>query len=259
MAFTDSKERFSSRVADYVRYRPGYPPALLDLLRRECGLGPRHVVADVGSGTGLLARLFLEHGNRVLGIEPNADMRAAGEQVLSGYAAFSSVAGSAEATTLRASSVDFVAAGQAFHWFEPAGARAEFSRILRPGGWVVVVWNDRRIGETAFGRAYEELLLRYGSDYAEVKDAYPEAQDMEAFFGPGNVARRELQNFQEFDREGLEGRLRSSSYAPGEGHANYRPMMAAARELFSTTQDRGRVRMDYTTQVYLGRLPGSAP
>jgi SAM-dependent methyltransferase len=254
MAFADSKQRFSSRVADYVRYRPGYPLALVDLLRRECGLSPRHVVADVGSGTGLLGKIFLDHGNRVIGVEPNAEMRAAGDDLLAGYAAFSSVAGSAEATTLAESSVDFVTAAQAFHWFEPAAARAEFARILRPGGWVVVAWNDRRIAETAFGRAYEALLVRYGSDYTQVKDAYPEAEDMEAFFGPGNFARRELENFQEFDLEGLQGRLRSSSYAPREGHPNHEPMMAALRDLFSASQNAGRVRMDYTTQIYLGRL-----
>jgi SAM-dependent methyltransferase len=254
MTFADSKQRFSSRVADYVRYRPGYPPALVDLLGRECGLCPRQVIADVGSGTGLLSKIFLDHGNRVIGVEPNPEMRAAGDEFLSGYPAFSSVSGSCEATTLAAASVDFVTAGQSFHWFEPEAAGAEFSRILRPGGWVVVVWNDRRIGETVFGSAYEDLLLRYGSDYTRVKEAYPDRLDMEHFFGPGNFERRELENFQEFDLEGLRGRLRSSSYAPREGQPNYEPMMAALGELFSAAEKSGRVRMDYTTQIYFGRL-----
>ena len=254
MTFTDAKQRFSSRVADYVRYRPGYPQALVDLLGRECGLEPGHVIADIGSGTGLLSKLFLENGNRVIGVEPNADMRAAGREFLAGHSNFSTVDGSSEATTLRGSSVDFITAAQAFHWFEPDATRREFERILKPGGAVVVLWNDRRIDETAFGRAYEDLLLRYGTDYTRVREAYPEAAQMERFFGAGNFGRSELPNHQEFDFDGLAGRLRSSSYAPKEGDANYEPMAAALRSLFEANQKFGRVRMDYTTQIYFGWL-----
>jgi SAM-dependent methyltransferase len=254
MSFADAKQRFSNRVADYVRYRPGYPSELIELLRGECGLRADHVVADVGSGTGILAKLFLENGNRVFGVEPNDEMRQAGEEFLSGYKNFSSVHGSSEATTLPASSVDFITAAQAFHWFEPAATRREFLAILKPHGWVVVMWNDRRISETAFGRAYEDLLVRYGIDYTRVKEAYPETYDMENMFGKGNFQRREVPNFQEFAFDGLAGRLRSSSYAPKQGHENYAPMMAALRELFDANEKSGRVRMDYTTQIYFGRL-----
>jgi len=244
MNFTDAKQRFSDRVADYVRYRPGYPLALIDLVRAKCGLRPDHVIADVGSGTGLLSRLFLDNGNRVVGVEPNEEMRQAGEEYLAAYDKFSSASGSSEATTLPEASADFITAAQAFHWFEPVATRREFLRILKPHGWVIVIWNDRRISETAFGRAYEDLLVRYGTDYARVKEAYPETQDMEDFFGEENYQRRELPNFQEFDFDGLAGRLRSSSYAPKESHANYAPMMAALRELFAANQKIGRVRMD---------------
>jgi len=254
MTFADAKQRFSSRVADYVRCRPGYPSALIELLREECGLRTEHVVADIGSGTGLLSKLFLANGNRVIGVEPNAEMRAAGDEFLAEYANFSSVAGSAEATALADASVDFVAAGQAFHWFTPVAARCEFIRILRYGGWVVVAWNERRISETSFGRGYEDLLVRYGTDYTKVKDAYPETNDMEKFFGTGSSQRAELPSFQEFDYQGLEGRLRSSSYAPREGHANYEPRMAELQKLFDENQQVGRVRMEYSTQIYFGRL-----
>jgi SAM-dependent methyltransferase len=254
MTFADAKQRFSSRVADYVRYRPGYPPALIEVLRKDCGLAREHVIADVGSGTGLLSKLFLENGNRVIGVEPNADMRAAGDEFLSDCKNFSSVNGSSEATTLTTASVDFIAAAQAFHWFEANATRREFKRILKPSGWVVVMWNDRRINETAFGRAYEDLLLRYGTDYAKVREAYPESAEMESFFGKENVQRSELPNSQAFDFGGLAGRVRSSSYAPKEGHPNHEPMMAELRKLFDANQKFGRVRMEYTTQIYFGRL-----
>src|SRR5271169_949232 len=175
MTFSNAKQRFSNRVTDYVRHRPGYPAACLDLLREECRLQPAHAVADIGSGTGLLSKLFLDNGNRVLGVEPNAEMRSAGAEFLQEYANFSSVNGSAEATTLPGHSVDFVSAGQAFHWFDPVAAKCEFQRILKPDGWVVVLWNDRRISESRFSREYENLLVRFGTDYSRVKEAYPEA------------------------------------------------------------------------------------
>src|ERR1700682_5471344 len=138
MTFADAKQRFSNRAADYVRYRPGYPSELLDVLRNECDLRPGHVIADIGSGTGFLSELFLKNGNRVYGVEPNSEMRQAGEEYLASYDGFSSIEGSAESTTLEDASVDFVTAGQAFHWFEPAGAHREFARILKPTGWVVL-------------------------------------------------------------------------------------------------------------------------
>lgn len=254
MTFGDAKQRFSNRVRDYIRYRPGYPSESLELLRKECGLQPTHVVADIGSGTGLLSKLFLENGNRVFGVEPNAEMRSAGEEYLQEYTNFSSVTGSAEATTLPPQSMDFVTAGQAFHWFDTAKARSEFLRILKPGGWVVVLWNERRIAESRFGREYEDLLIRFGTDYSRVKEAYPEAPVMRSFFGVNKFDSRKLPNFQDFAFDGLAGRLRSSSYAPAEGHVNYTPMMDGLITLFSNNQVQGRVRMNYTTHVYFGKL-----
>jgi len=254
MTFADSQQRFSNRVADYVRYRPGYPSALLELLRAECALRPHHVIADMGSGTGLLSKLFLENGNQVLGVEPNAEMREAGEEYLRSFQRFISVDGSAEVSTLGDAAVDFITAGQAFHWFEPQAARREFSRILRPGGWVIVVWNDRRMEETQFGRDYEDLLVRFGSDYTRVKDAYPDADHLRDFFGENKFVERELPYEQLFDWDGLRGRLRSSSYAPTEGHANFAPMMAELEKIFRATAENGAVRMQYFTRIYFGRL-----
>lgn len=257
MTLADAKQRFSNRATDYVRYRPGYPLAMYNLLVRECDLRPEHVIADIGSGTGLLSKLFLDHGNRVFGVEPNAEMRAAGEEFLRSDTKFTSVDGSAEATNLGAASVDFVTAGQAFHWFNTAAARHEFWRILKPSGFVVVAWNDRRISETRFGRQYEDLLVRFSTDYVRVKETYPEATAMREFFAEKNFRSAELPNFQEFDLEGLAGRLRSSSYAPKEGHVNYVPMMSGLKRVFDENQVDGRVRMSYTTQIYFGQLEAS--
>jgi SAM-dependent methyltransferase len=254
MTFADAKQRFSNRVADYVRYRPSYPPALVDLLRSECGLRAESVIVDTGSGTGLLSELFLKNGNRVFGVEPNAEMRAGGEQYLRSYTNFKSVDGAAEATTLPAASANFITAGQAFHWFEPAAARQEFRRILKPGGWVVVVWNDHRVEGIPLNREYEELLVRFGINYLRVRDSYPKSKQIRDFFESEAFETRDLANHQSLDWDGFQGRLRSSSYAPTEDHANFAPMMAEMDRLFRAHQQNGLVRMEYFTRIYFGQL-----
>jgi SAM-dependent methyltransferase len=254
MTFTDAKQRFSNRVADYVRYRPSYPPAVLDILRMECSLRPGHAVADIGSGTGFLSELFLRNGNRVYGVEPNQAMRQAGEEYLASYDNFSSIEGSAESTTLGDASVDFVTAGQSFHWFDPAAARREFARILKPGGWILIAWNDRRMEEKQLTREYEELLERFGIDYKNVKDSYPELPQIRSFFGGDTFIARDVPNEQVLDWDGFRGRLRSSSFAPTEDHPNFAPMMAGLEQIFQAHQQEGRVRLEYHTRLYFGHL-----
>ncbi|MGB8321365.1 MAG: class I SAM-dependent methyltransferase [Candidatus Acidiferrum sp.] len=257
MTFTNAKQRFSNRVADYVRYRPSYPAALLDLLASECGLRSSHTIADIGSGTGLLSKLFSDNGNRLYGVEPNAEMRAAGEEFLRDHPNFTSIDGSAEATELPDGCADFITAGQAFHWFDVEKANGEFRRVLKPDGWVVVVWQDRRMEETPFAREYEHLLERFGVDYKKVKDAYPETNKIRHFFDAGTFRSCDLPNQQILGWDGLRGRLTSSSYAPTEKHENYAPMMAELRRIFDAYQQNGSVRMEYFARVYFGKLGGN--
>ncbi|HKW56752.1 MAG TPA: class I SAM-dependent methyltransferase [Candidatus Acidoferrum sp.] len=258
MTFADAKQRFSSRVADYIRYRPAYPVGVRDLLRAECNLKSGNVVADIGSGTGFLSELFLKNGNRVFGVEPNEAMRLAGEECLAEYDNFTSINASAEATTLEDQCVDFVVCGQAFHWFEPRAARREFARILKPAGWIVVVWNERLADATPFLRDYEALIRTFGTDYSKVNENYPREPQMKQFFGAAQFTSYELPNFQEFDFDGVAGRLRSSSYMPPPSHSNFAPMMAELRRIFDAHHREGRVRLDYTTRIYFGH-PAVSP
>jgi SAM-dependent methyltransferase len=164
------------------------------------------------------------------------------------------VAGSAESTTLAEHSIDFVTVGQAFHWFDATLTRKEFVRILKPGGWVVVVFNERLTGTTPFLRDYEGLLRRFGTDYARVSDSYPQLEDMQAFFGANKFLTHDLPNYQEFDSEGLSGRLRSSSYAPAVGHPDFSQMMNELKHIFTAYQRDGTVRFDYRTRLFAGNL-----
>lgn len=245
--------RFSDRVQNYVRYRPGYPPAVLEVLRAETGLAPGWAVADVGSGTGISAKLFLDAGHPVFAVEPNAEMRAAAEAMLGGDPRFRSVDGSAEATTLPDASVDLVVAAQAFHWFDPGRAAGEWRRILRPGGWIVLLWNTRRTDGTPFLRAYEALLREHGTDYAAVSHENVTDESLRVVLGEGYGA-RVVPNQQVFDFEGLKGRLLSSSYAPNVGHPGYEPMAAALDRIFREHQRDGRVRFEYDTEIYFARV-----
>ncbi|HKV48074.1 MAG TPA: class I SAM-dependent methyltransferase [Candidatus Acidoferrales bacterium] len=258
MIAMDSKERFSNRVENYVRYRPGYPQEVLETLRRECSLTPGSAVADVGSGTGILTRLFLENGNAVYGVEPNARMREAGEAYLKAFLRFRSINGTAESTTLPSGSVDFVIAGQAFHWFDAQRARVEFARILKPNGWVAIVWNNREKEATPFLRYYESLLRTYGTDYEQVAQKYPENDPLDKFFGEGASRGRSFANRQKFDFMGLRGRLLSSSYAPPQGHPNHEAMLAELRRIFERHARNGRVVLEYITKLYFGHVQPSA-
>jgi SAM-dependent methyltransferase len=245
--------RFSDRVENYVRYRPGYPAEALDLLRAECGLQPSHIIADIASGTGIFTRLLLENGNSVFAVEPNAEMREMGLHQLDAYDRLVSVAGTAEETTLRSASVDFVTSAQAAHWFDLPRARAEFVRILRPEGWCVLIWNERRTASTPFLCEYENVLLTYGTDYKDVRHERTTAMIHE-FFAPTPYQERVFSLHQQFDYKGLAGRLLSSSYAPLEGHPSHGPMMQELKRVFLAHAKDGKVGFEYDTRVYYAQL-----
>jgi ubiquinone/menaquinone biosynthesis C-methylase UbiE len=195
----------------------------------------------------------LENGNSVFAVEPNLEMREAGVQQLKSYPRLVSVAGTAEDTTLRSASVDFVTAAQAAHWFDLPRARAEFVRILKPDGWCVLIWNERRTATTPFLRDYEQLLLTYGTDYKEVRHERTTAIIHE-FFAPAQCEERAFDLRQQFDYEGTAGRLLSSSYAPLEGQPNYQPMMQELQRIFRAHAADGQVEFEYNTKVYYGHL-----
>lgn len=250
----DPTQRFSNRVANYVRFRPGYPAALLATLAERCGLTPAWVIADIGSGTGILTRLFLEHGNPVFGVEPNRKMRLAAEKLLKGYPNFTSLATQAEYTGLPTASIDLITAGQSFHWFDPSKARPEFERILRPGGWVALVWNERSITASPFMAGYEQLLAEYGIDYNETVHRVFDLDAIRTFFGAAGVTTAVFSNHQVFDFAGLQGRLLSSSYIPQLDDPRAGPMLRALEHLFQEHQSEGQVVFQYETRLYYGEI-----
>lgn len=255
MGMMDTTVRFSDRVENYVKARPGYPKEVILLLESKCGLTHAATVVDVGCGTGMLAKLFADYGCRVIGVEPNGPMREAGKQFLSGYPNVEVVDGTAEAIPLPGTSVDFITAGQAFHWFNQKEARHEFMRILKPNGWAVLIWNDREVTGSKFADAYEAMLRKYGTDYAEIQQrGKAAASTFEQFFGNSALEKAEFPNNQRLDREGLVARVLSASYMPNIGHPQHSAMMDEVDRIYRENEKNGTVEMKYETRVYYGQM-----
>ena len=244
--------RFSGRVDAYVRYRPGYPPALLDWLREEIGLSPSWDVVDIGSGTGLFASILLTNGNRVFGVEPNDAMRAAAEQAFAGNLRFVSIRGTAEATGLPDACVDLVSAAQAFHWFEPTSTRPEWKRVLRPDGWVLIVFNSRRIDASPLMRSYDDFLSAHAIDYRDVDHRRVLGDRLRGFLDDPMEWRHPFTVHH--DLAAVKGLSASSSYVPSPDHPAHAAFMAGLERLFDAHAVDGRVEFLYETEAYVGRL-----
>ena len=254
MSMLAPEERFTDRVGDYAKHRPRYPRQIIDLLRASCGLNASSRIADIASGTGLLAELFLEYGNQVEAVEPNEAMLSALSALAPRSGLLHTSRGSAEATGLAGGSVDFVTVGQAMHWFNLEKARREFARVLTPEGWCVIVYNERRRGGDTFHDGYEQLLRVHGSDYQAVQSKHLTAEDLSSFFHPCEVTRVEMENFQDLDLDGLRGRIASSSYMPTPDSDRYAALQADTAALFEQSAEGNRVRLEYVCAVSFGHL-----
>lgn len=246
---TQHVERFTGRVADYEKFRLRYPAAVLEVLKQRCGLTTSRLIADVGAGTGMLAELFLENGNRVIAVEPNAEMRAACERLREQYSGLSVVAAAAEATTLADASVDFVSVGRAWHWFDRRRAIVEFRRILRPGGWLVLVTNRRSKDGSVEAKEYEDILMEFGTDYRELQSEYRVYDDMAPVFAEGAVVRETIRGEQTLTLEEFLGQTQSSSVAPMPGDAKYAAMQRTLRDFFIRFQRDGLLQMGTVCSV----------
>ena len=245
--------RFSNRVENYVKYRPGYPTEIIDFLKAECNLYKESIIADIGSGTGISAKLFLNCGNKVFGVEPNNEMRSAAEEILKEYENFISIVGTAENSGLKDKSVDFIICGQAFHWFDREKSKKEFKRILKNDGYVILIWNSR-ISKPGFMVDYENLLQKFGTDYENVNHDNIDESVIKNFFSPSEYNVMNFPNYQEFDLAGLKGRLLSSSYVPLQDSPVFEDMISESENIFMKNNVNGKVKMEYGTVVYYGKL-----
>jgi len=250
----DSTKRFSNRANLYAKYRPGYPEVLISFLKDELNLSSQNVIADVGSGTGLLSKLFLGNGNVVYAVEPNKEMREIAESFFGKDPKFHSIDGTAEHTTIDNHKVDFVTVAQAFHWFDKGLTRKEFKRILKPNGEVILVYNDRKKTD-GFMQEYERLLLKYAPDYKEQTHQDVSEEEIADFYGNKLFGKKHFDNYQSLDFEGFKGRLMSSSFIPIE--LNGKPSVdKELKETFERCQKEGKITFEYLTRIWHGKITG---
>lgn len=249
----NNTSRFSNRVDDYVKYRPDYPAAMLGFLEDNYRLQKDNIIADIGSGTGISSLYFLKAGYEVIGVEPNAEMREKSVELLAAFPLFIAVDGSAEHTTLDDGTIDVIIAGQAFHWFDVIETKKEFKRISKPGGLLVLFWNERLL-RSDFEKEYDALIVKHSIDYVKVDHRRIDWENIQSFYAPQPFELKEFPNYQTFDFEGLKGRLLSSSYMPQKGDAGYEPMVAELAELYDKYQQQNTITINYTTKVYVGKL-----
>jgi SAM-dependent methyltransferase len=253
MTENNSTTRFSNRVDDYVKYRPHYPKTIVEFLEDDYELSTDKLIADIGAGTGISTALFLDAGYKVIAIEPNQEMREKSAELLGNYPGFKAMNGTAENTGLETGSIDFIIAGQAFHWFDQEKSRAEFKRVLTPGGVVALIWNERKT-TSDFEVEYDQLIITHGNDYVKVDHRNINDEQIGSFFSPAPFQLKVFANKQVFDFEGLAGRLLSSSYMPTRDEAGYEPMMSDLKILFDRYQQDGFITINYDTKVYVGRV-----
>ena len=253
----NNADRFTNRVSLYVKYRPSYPSVYLDYLVNEVGFNCESVIADVGAGTGILSKLLAPRVNTVYAVEPNSQMRMAAAEYCKDTPNVAVINGSAEAITLPDSSVDFITAAQAFHWFKLDEAKREFVRILKPGGKVALVWNVRDI-TSPFGREYESLLKTFCADYHSSGGGSTENLAYRLLFKNAEYDYRLFQNDRRVDLETLMGYALSTSYAPVRGDENYPSFIKSLMAIYEKFAENGGVLISMTAQSYVGEVEQQA-
>src|SRR5487761_1149721 len=232
----DYTQRFTGRAEAYSSYRPTYPKQFLDILNKEANFDSTKIVADIGSGTGILSKLFLENGNRVFSVEPNDDMRSVAGSNLGHFQRFASIKGTAENTTLEDRSVDLISVGQALHWFDSKRSWKEFSRIIKRGGYLCILYNDRKTDDASgiMQRVEDDILSK--------------------FFSGWSFKKFSISNEQVLDFEGLVGRVCSASYMPQQNQQGFSEVKRELKDMFSKYQKDNKIMLSYETNIFLGLL-----
>jgi SAM-dependent methyltransferase len=252
-----STDLFAGKAEHYARYRTDYPAGVIDAALAAIQLQRSDVVADVGSGTGMLARWILERGTGVVCVEPEAGMRAVAERQLALVGPqFMSVAGTAEATTLPDSSVDVIVAGNAFHYFDPVRARAEAGRILRRPGRVLIVGHADALTPGPFTQAYGQFLRSIaGTALSAFHQPDRYTSSLRAFFGSAAVTEADVvQSAHPMSWDALSGRFRSTSLMPQDGDPRQAQVLAGLKDLFDAFAVAGTVELQLGWRYAWGTL-----
>ena len=250
-----NEERFSGKAEIYKKFRPSYPKELFDYLYSQAGFRKESVIADIGAGTGIFTRLLLERGSTVYAVEPNGDMRGTAEQDLAEYKKLKLIDAPAEKTGLADASVDFITVAQAFHWFDRDLFKSECQRILKPGGKVVLVWNERDYESEIVKKDYD-IRKKYAADNKGIGRYGGFRHDYLNFFADGIYEYKTFNNDLQFDKESFTGRNLSASYAPREEKdpEKYQGLVRELGEFFDEYSVNGILNYPHYTQSFAGNI-----
>lgn len=249
------ENRFTGLSEIYSKYRPSYPSEMMDYLySSEIGMTSSSIVADIGAGTGKLSKLLLLRGSFVYCVEPNDDMRTAGEIELKDFDNFKYLKCSAENTSLLSGSVDFVTAAQSFHWFDREAFKIECRRILGKNGLVVLIWNSRQAKNPAV-LENDEICRKHCPEYSLKKETMRGGvpEDFIGFFR-GEFDYRVFANNISYNLDAFIGRSLSSSYSPKKDMPSYDHFIADLTEFFGRHEKNGIFDFPQVTQIYIGSV-----
>lgn len=250
----DNTGKFSDKVANYVKYRSTYPDAFLNYLFNEVGLSSDACVADVGAGTGLLTEPLAERVKTIYAIEPNRNMRIACMEACGRNCSFIALDGTAEDTGIPDHSVDFITVAQAFHWFDRNRAHQEFTRIIKPEGLVILVWNSR-IPESALTLENDALYRKHCPDFTGFSGGRESSVEQFLFFFRDETYEiRSFPNDRILTLEAFIGNSLSASYAPHPSDAGYNAFVAELSVLFDRYAKKGHLTVPMRTWSYTGRV-----
>lgn len=250
----NNEEKFSGKATHYDYARPAYAESLLNTLYSDYGFSPQSVIADIGSGTGIFTEQLLKRGNKVYGVEPNTDMRKAGEERLKGYQNFVSVNGDAANTKLLNTSIDIITVAQALHWFPLEEFSKECKRILKPNGQVVIVYNQRC--NDFINKDVDAVVARYcdirnastGAAYIELK-----RKRINELYN-GKFIEICKSNSLLMDKNKFLSYWLSRSYAPREGDVNYKLFVNDIVSVFDKYAKDGLITLKQESMAYIGKV-----
>ena len=249
----DNTIKFTGKAAVYAKARPNYAMEFIEYLYNDVGMNSSSVIADIGSGTGILSKALLEKGSVVYCVEPNNDMRETAENNLSNFSNFHSVRGKAENTTLRAGSVDFIVVAQAFHWFDVESFRVECQRILKPNGKVILVWNTR-VNTSELVKENALICKKYCPNFVGFSGGDEHKDDNIASFFKEDFEDRRFSNDLQFDKIKFVERCLSASYSLKETDSDYKSYISELEALFEKYSVNDILTMPNETTAYIGQV-----
>jgi ubiquinone/menaquinone biosynthesis C-methylase UbiE len=243
---------FDNKSRPYSIGRPMYPEAIIHKIK-DLGIGAQSSIADIGAGTGLLTKMLGQLECDIFAVEPNMEMLNECKNYCSSNPNIHYIHAPAEDTQLKDNSIDFITIAQAFHWFDKQLCKAEFQRILKADGYVLILWNEM-LADSDLAKEYTSLLHKYKNyETAGISKDFDPDKEKRSFFGQ-EFEKVYYENRQTVTEKGFIGNALSLSYTPAESDNNYSVFLKELCSLFNKYEEDGKVTFEYETEACYAKL-----